>query len=687
MKAAAKSALSPALRKLPLRAWLLAGAAFLFALLLCGALIAADERMRHQERTRVVTEVANLNAREIGDRLERALSASFALTAVLRQGGGQVDRFETLAREMINTYGGIAALQLAPGGVIEKIVPLAGNERALGFNPLLDPVQGFEAQRAIDTRRLTLAGPFELVQGGFGVVGRYPVFLPDKRGDERFWGLVQVIVRIPDLLAVTSLGQMEAAGYRYTLWRIDPATGERVVFARTSDEPLRAPVDAVIRVPEGRWALSVEDSGTGTSAPVLAGEGLVALLLSLLVAGATLMLLREPLLLQREIDERRAVQEEMQRAAERLRQIINTMDSGIVLWDSEQRLVAWNEAFERIFADVRHALQPGMPRRTLVMMLRAAGDMTEDATAAANDWDALGAWDRLLPDGRVIAVQRMATSDGGRLTLHTDVTAVRRANEVLARNDRMASLGRLVAGIAHEINTPIGNALMVATSVQQRIDEMAAAVAEGALRRSTLDGFLRMVRESDEILVRNLGRAAELIQHFKQVAVDQTSDRRRTFDLATVLDEVVATLMPRLKRSTHALHLALAPDLTMDSYPGALGQIVTNLIENSLLHAFPERSDGSMRLVARALDETYVEILYSDDGVGIPAADRSRVFDPFFTTRMGQGGSGLGLSIVLNLVRDLLGGDLDLSAGEPRGTTFRLRLPRVAPQKEGAPPG
>ncbi len=125
----------------------------------------------------------------------------------------------------------------------------------------------------------------------------------------------------------------------------------------------------------------------------------------------------------------------------------------------------------------------------------------------------------------------------------------------------------------------------------------------------------------------------------------------------------------------------------MDSYPGALGQIVTNLIENSLLHAFPERSDGSMRLVARALDETYVEILYSDDGVGIPAADRSRVFDPFFTTRMGQGGSGLGLSIVLNLVRDLLGGDLDLSAGEPGGTTFRLRLPRVAPQKEGAPPG
>ena len=531
---------------------------------------------------------------------------------------------------MINTYGGIAALQLAPGGVIEKIVPLAGNERALGFNPLLDPVQGFEAQRAIDTRRLTLAGPFELVQGGFGVVGRYPVFLPDKRGDERFWGLVQVIVRIPDLLAVTSLGQMEAAGYRYTLWRIDPATGERVVFARTSDEPLRAPVDAVIRVPEGRWALSVEDSGTGTSALVLAGEGLVALLLSLLVAGATLMLLREPLLLQREIDERRAVQEEMQ---------------------------------------------------------RAAGDMTEDATAAANDWDALGAWDRLLPDGRVIAVQRMATSDGGRLTLHTDVTAVRRANEVLARNDRMASLGRLVAGIAHEINTPIGNALMVATSVQQRIDEMAATVADGALRRSTLDGFLRMVRESDEILVRNLGRAAELIQHFKQVAVDQTSDRRRTFDLATVLDEVVATLMPRLKRSTHTLHLALAPDVAMDSYPGALGQIVTNLIENSLLHAFPERSGGSMRLVARALDEAYVEILYSDDGVGIPTADRSRVFDPFFTTRMGQGGSGLGLSIVLNLVRDLLGGDLDLSAGEPGGTTFRLRLPRVAPQKEGAPPG
>lgn len=690
MKAAAPSALpqSPPrkrlLRAYPLRVWLFTAAAFVFSLSLCGALIVADQRTHRQERLQAVAELAHLNAREIGDRLERALSASFALSAVLRQGGGRIDNFQRLADEMIRSYGGIGVLQLAPGGVVRQVVPLAGNERALGFNPLLDPVQRFEAQRAIDKRRLVLTGPFALVQGGYGVVGRYPVFLPDPAGEERFWGLVQVVVRIPELLAVTSLAQMEASGYRYELSRLSPESGERVVFARSSEAPLRSPVEVAIPVPEGRWTLSVEAANDG--APGALGQTALALAVSLLVAGATLMLLREPLLLQDEMAERRTAQEEVQRAAERLRQIINTMDSGIVLWDREPCLLAWNDAFERIFPNVRHALQAGMRRPTLLAMMRAAGDLA-DGAPEGDDWDALGAGDRALADGRVIAVQRLATVDGGRLELYADVTATRRANEVLARNDRMASLGRLVAGIAHEINTPIGNALMVATSVQQRIDEMEAAVAGGALRRSTLDAFLKAVRDSDEILVRNLARAAELIQHFKQVAVDQTSDRRREFDLATVLDEVVATLMPRLKRSTHTLHLELAPDLRIDGYPGALGQIVTNFVENSLLHAFPLRSGGHMHLVARPLGGERVEILFSDDGVGIPDADRARVFDPFFTTRLGQGGSGLGLSIVLNLVRDLLGGELDLASGEGQGVAFRLVLPRVAPRKDAAGAG
>jgi signal transduction histidine kinase len=662
------------------RLWLTAGLAFACALCICVSLLTVVERLRQNERRQAIGEVANLNAREISDRLERALSASFALGAIVRQGSGRVDNFESLAEQMISAYGGIGALQLAPGGTISKVVPLTGNEKAVGFNPLKDPKQKFEAQRAVDNRGLALTGPFPLIQGGFGVVGRYPVFLPDAQGGEAFWGLVQVVIRIPELLAVTSLGALEISGYRYELWRIDPQSGERSVFSRSSSEPLKSPVDTIIHVPDGQWVLSVEPGRHQSTAVVLIAGGLISLLVSLLVAGGALLLQRESALLRRENEERRIAQAELQHSAGLLHEILDTMDSGIVLWNRDQQLVAWNREFEQMFPAVAHALYPGMTRATLLVVMQAAGDFPAEEQQVANDWNACGVWDRLLSDGRIFELQRLATSDGGRLVLHSDVTDVRRTNQVLARNDRMASLGKLVAGIAHEINTPIGNAMMVASSVHQRVQEMEALVAEGPLRRSALDSFMKMVRESDDILLRNLSRAADLIQHFKQVAVDQTSDRRREFDLATVLDEVAATLMPGLRRSTHSLRLDLAPGVVMDSYPGALGQIVTNFVENSLLHAFPERSGGVMSLVAGALDDTRVEIIYSDDGVGVPAAHLARVFDPFYTTKLGQGGSGLGLSIVLNLVHDLLGGELVTESREHEGVTFRLILPRIAPR-------
>lgn len=673
------------------RLWLTAGLAFVLSLFLCLLLLTVVERLRQHERRLAIGEVASLHAREIGDRLERALSASFALGAIVRQGSGRIDNFESLAENMISAYGGIGALQFAPGGTITKVVPLAGNEKAVGFNPLKDPKQKFEAQRAVDNHALALTGPFPLIQGGFGVVGRYPVYLPDAHGGEAFWGFVQVVIRIPELLAVTSLGAMEMSGYRYELWRIDPQSGERVVFARSSAEPLNSPVDAVIRVPEGEWVLSVEPGRSESATVVVIGGSLIALLVSLLVAWGALFLQRESALLRRENEERRAAQAELQHSAELLREILNTMDSGIVLWSRDQQLVVWNRQFEKMFPAVAHALYPGMTRETIMVVMKAAGDFPAESQEqqVANDWDACGVWDRLLPDGRIFELQRLATSDGGRLVLHSDVTDVRRTNQVLARNDRMASLGKLVAGIAHEINTPIGNAMMVASSVHQRVQEMEALVAEGPLRRSALDSFMKMVRESDDILVRNLSRAADLIQHFKQVAVDQTSDRRREFDLATVLDEVAATLTPGLRRSTHTLRLDLAHGVVMDSYPGAIGQIVTNFVENSLLHAFPARTDGVMSLVARPLDEVRVEIIYSDDGIGVPAAQLARVFDPFYTTKLGQGGSGLGLSIVLNLVHDLLGGELVTESRENEGVTFRLILPRNAPvpQEAGQPAG
>lgn|GEM_PF-2608095 len=671
----------------PPRFWLLTAAAFMLALTIGGAIVFLIERARAQEERQMTAEIANLNAREIGDRLERALSASFALAAVVRQGGGRIDRFEQLAGEMVRTYGGIGALQYAPEGVVRQIVPLAGNEAALGFSPLKDPKQRFEAQKAVDSRRLVLTGPFSLVQGGYGVVGRYPVFLDERTGKERFWGLIQVVVRIPELLAVTSLGSLEASGYRYELWRIDPQNGERVVFARTAGQPLQDTVDAVIVVPGGQWILSVASRKQQGFSGFLLIEGAVVVLLSCLAAIAVAMLQREPLLLRREIQVREAAERELQRSRARLQEIIDTLDAGVALWDAEHRLMAWNDAVERLFPELRPILRVGLERAELEEAIRKSGRYPSQEETTAFGWNSIGTWDYRMNDGRIISVQRLPTADGGRLVLNRDVTEVRRSAEVLARNDRMASLGRLVGGIAHEVNTPIGNALMVVSSMQDRLQQLERTVTSGQLRRSELIDFIHKVREADEIALRNLNRAAELVQHFKQVAVDQTSDRRRRFDLAETLSDIVSTLSVRLRRSSHRLDLNLEPEVAMESYPGALGQVVVNLIENALLHAFPGRDGGEMRLSSRRLPDGRVELEFSDNGAGIAEADLPRIFDPFFTTRLGQGGSGLGLSIVLNLVRDLLGGEVEIDSKLGRGTCFRLLLPLVAPAHGGEEAG
>jgi PAS domain S-box-containing protein len=953
------------------RGWLVPSvlAAFLLAGALSAVFLKTSESVRRSQAENQARQLAAAVAHDLGERLDRSLSASYALATLVQQGRGRIENFEALASEMIRVYGGISALQLAPGGVISQVVPLAGNESVIGFSPLRDPKQGPETQWVVESRGLGLTGPFDLKQGGIGVLGRYPIFLEDDRGREYFWGLTQVLVRIPDLLAATRLSAIGEGGYSYELWRLRPADSSLHVFARGGDDVLVDPVVVPIGVPNGQWFLSVAPTGGWGLGRDFTFELGVTFAFCCLVALATWLLLRQPLLLRREvaqrtqelresetqyralfndnpvpmvvyeasgtdhrlldanaaflasygylreevrgmtvadlhpkedlprleayfsgpllpglrrggewrhrrrsgqlidveltsldvqfegrparlalaiditdrkraeenlrvhnswlksvlahfpggvtvtdaklrlvewnedfrklldfphelfvgephtleefirfnarrgeygnvdvdayvteamrrvdqraphhfervrpdgtvlevrgtplpdggfvssytditqrkrdearliaanqryeelnaaleskvaertrrleaeIEERRLAEAAVRQSADWLREIIDTMPSGIVLWDRDRRLVAWNEAFRRLYPGARDRLRTGMARHELRAAMAACGEapLKDDPSG---DWDRLGQWDRMLPDGRIVSVDRMATSEGGRLVLQSDVTSLRRTAEVLARNERMASLGNLVAGIAHEINTPIGNALMVASALSHRLTEFDEARAAGPLRRSVLEAFITNVRESEDMMQRNLVRAANLIQNFKQVAVDQTSDRRRVFDLATVLEEVRMTLLPRFKHSPFKLDLEAEVGVPLDSYPGALGQIVTNLVENALVHAFDGRESGSIRLLARRLEGEKAEIVCVDDGNGIPAELRPRIFDPFFTTRLGQGGSGLGLSIVLNLVRDLLGGDMRVDSEMGFGTRFVIEIPLNAP--------
>lgn len=252
------------------------------------------------------------------------------------------------------------------------------------------------------------------------------------------------------------------------------------------------------------------------------------------------------------------------------------------------------------------------------------------------------------------------------------------AKDELVRTEKMAALGSLVAGVAHELNTPIGNGLTVASTLEHKISAFNQAMADG-LKRSVLDQFVTDTRNASAILSRNLTRAGELVRSFKQVAVDQTSAQRRKFGLQEVVSEIVLTMGTTIQEGACTVDTSIASDLVLDSYPGPLGQVLSNLISNAMIHAYVPGQGGVIGIHARALERDEIELTVRDQGRGIEPANLKRIFEPFFTTRMGQGGSGLGLHIVHNIVTDVLGGRIDVQSVPGQGTTMTLRLPRTAP--------
>lgn len=251
-------------------------------------------------------------------------------------------------------------------------------------------------------------------------------------------------------------------------------------------------------------------------------------------------------------------------------------------------------------------------------------------------------------------------------------------NELL-RAERLAALGRLVAGVAHELNTPLGNGLMAVTTLRDDAERFRAGLAAG-LRRSALDDLLASVDQATAIAGRNLQRAGELVSGFKQVAADQTSEQRRSFALDEVVREIVLTLQPSFRGTGHQVVIDVAPGVQLDSYPGALGQALSNLVTNALVHAFEGRPSGQVRITGRIEDGDQVSITVADDGVGIAADQRRRIFEPFVTSRMGRGGTGLGLNIAHNAVVEILRGRLDVDSTLGQGSRFIIRMPRVVPR-------
>lgn len=258
---------------------------------------------------------------------------------------------------------------------------------------------------------------------------------------------------------------------------------------------------------------------------------------------------------------------------------------------------------------------------------------------------------------------------------------LRNTQNQLVQSEKLAALGALVAGISHELNTPIGNCLMVASTIDDQRRDLERSMANG-LRKSAFVEFLEGLHAGNEALLRNLHRAADLVSSFKQVAVDQTSSQRRVFDLREVVREIEVTLGPSLRKSRCSFHNNLPTGIEMDSFPGPLGQIITNLTTNAIKHGFEGRNQGEIHVNLVNSNTDQVCFVFSDDGRGIPPENLPRIFDPFFTTKLGQGGSGLGLNIVYNITSIILGGTIHVDSAPGNGCHFRLTLPRKAPEHE-----
>ncbi|MDT8998848.1 PAS domain S-box protein [Paucibacter sp. APW11] len=262
---------------------------------------------------------------------------------------------------------------------------------------------------------------------------------------------------------------------------------------------------------------------------------------------------------------------------------------------------------------------------------------------------------------------------------------LRQAQDELLRSEKMAALGSLVAGVAHELNTPLGNCLTTASTLDERTRETQRAFAANTLRRSSLEAYLHDAATAAELLLRGLGTANELVTHFKQLSVDQTSAQRRNFRLSAVVGDVLSIMKARWKATPYRIETALALlDDDIDSYPGPLGQVLSNLLLNALLHAFEGREQGLLRISAREVGVDEIELVVEDDGVGMSEEVRRRAFDPFFTTKMGRGGTGLGLNIVYNIITGILGGQVELHSEAGHGCRFVFTLPRVAPELRSA---
>lgn len=322
-------------------------------------------------------------------------------------------------------------------------------------------------------------------------------------------------------------------------------------------------------------------------------------------------------------------------------------------------------------------LSPSTP----VMVVSGVGDIRDVVEALRR-----GAWDYLMKpiqDMNILLHSVETCLERSRLqrqnkeyqrSLEDSLEKLSRTQKEMIHSAKMAALGDLVAGVAHEVNTPIGVSVTASSFLLERTRHLRGLYQQGEMKRSDLEKYLTVAEESASSVLTNLERAAELVQSFKKVAADQSSEEKRSFELKTYLEQILISLRPQFKRTPHTVGMTCPENILLNSYPGAIMQILTNLIMNSLIHGFADGRPGEISIHVESSGDM-LELRYRDSGVGMDQEQRERIFDPFYTTTRGSGGTGLGMNIVYNLVTQTLGGTISLESSPGQGALFMLTLP------------
>jgi PAS domain S-box-containing protein len=669
--------------------WVVAAAAAVF-LALGASLCWLVEHNFVAESKANAAEASARMARLLDQHLTQNLSTTYALAALVRQGRGEVSNFDSIANEFLSLHPGVSALQLAPNGVIRQSVPLAGNEKAIGHNLLTDEKRNKEARLALQTGRLTLAGPFPLIQGGEAIIGRLPIFFDGP--EKKFWGFSTALIRMPDLVKTTHLEDLEAQGYSYMLWRIHPDTSKQHVFARTARPLPEEAVTAAIDVPNGRWFLSIAPQEGWFNGKRIAAELAIVILLATAVAWAVGMNLR--------------AQRELAKSEARYRSLYESTPAMMHSIDTEGRIVGVSEHWLATLGFAREEVIGRMPSDFL----------TEDFHQAAIGMPApeFGA-------GSCTDVPcRMTTRDGRRLDVLLSSISERNSagnvvrslaviQDVTERKAIAEELDRYRRHLEELVHDRTAQLAIVNTALEQRaIQAEAANRAKGEFLAkmsheirtpmNAIMGFAHLLRLSCHEAGQQdkLNKIDTAAQHLLSIINDvldvskieagKLTLEAHDFELRPVLENVLNLTSQKAASKGLALRVELDPTLPArvrgDSL--RLQQVLLNFAGNAVKFT----PAGSVTLNVRLLDAKEADFLLLfriiDTGIGIPPDRLPELFQPFeqvdnSNTRK-YGGTGLGLAINRQLVK-LMGGEVGVTSTQGKGSefSFTARLRRSQP--------